>query len=123
MNRKYFISCLEREVSSDEAVSIKKLKVADTNSSTSRLASCENSFIRISEWADHILKRIENGIENLDIVDKQLLLEETEAEVNNEHDSILIVIREGEQLIKGKKALTITNSLIPLLKLLFLLVG
>ena len=90
---------LEREISLDDQIAVKKRKV--TNSS--RISTVEDSFLRINEWAEHIIKRLEDGIVNLELVDKQLLLEETEAEVKTQQEKILVLIQEGEALINGKK--------------------
>ena len=89
---------LEREISLDDQIAVKKRKV--TNSS--RISTVEDSFLRINEWAEHIIKRLEDGIVSLELVDKQLLLEETEAEVKTQQEKILVLIKEGETLIDGK---------------------
>ena len=90
---------LEREISLDDQIAVKKRKV--TNSS--RISTVEDSFLRINEWAEHIIKRLEDGIVSLELVDKQLLLEETEAEVKTQQEKILVLIKEGETLINGKE--------------------
>ena len=90
---------LEREISLDDQIAVKKRKV--TNSST--ITTVEDSFLRINEWAEHIIKRLEDGIVSLELVDKQLLLEETEAEVKTQQEKILVLIKEGETLINGKE--------------------
>ena len=90
---------LEREISLDDQIAVKKRKV--TNSST--ISTVEDSFLRINEWAEHIIKRLEDGIVSLELVDKQLLLEETEAEVKTQQEKILVLIKEGETLINGKE--------------------
>ena len=89
---------LEREITLDDQIAVKKRKV--TNSS--RISTVEDSFLRINEWAEHIIKRLEDGIVSLELVDKQLLLEETEAEVKTQQEKILVLIKEGETLINGK---------------------
>ena len=80
-------------------MSVKKRKVNNSN-----IVSFESSNVRITEWAEHILKRLEDGIVNchLDIGDKQLLLEETEAEVKTQQEKITEVINEGDSLIAGE---------------------
>ena len=90
---------LEREITLDDQIAVKKRKV--TNSST--ISTVEDSFLRINEWAEHIIKRLEDGIVSLELVDKQLLLEETEAEVKTQQEKILVLIKEGETLINGKE--------------------
>ena len=90
---------LEREITLDDQIAVKKRKV--TNSST--ITTVEDSFLRINEWAEHIIKRLEDGIVSLELVDKQLLLEETEAEVKTQQEKILVLIKEGETLINGKE--------------------
>ena len=90
---------LEREITLDDQIAVKKRKV--TNSS--RISTVEDSFLRINEWAEHIIKRLEDGIVSLELVDKQLLLEETEAEVKTQQEKILVLIKEGETLINGKE--------------------
>ena len=90
---------LERETTLDDQIAVKKRKV--TNSST--ITTVEDSFLRINEWAEHIIKRLEDGIVSLELVDKQLLLEETEAEVKTQQEKILVLIKEGETLINGKE--------------------
>ena len=90
---------LEREISLDDQIAVKKRKV--TNSS--RISTVEDSFLRINEWAEHIIKRLVDGIVSLELVDKQLLLEETEAEVKTQQEKILVLIKEGETLINGKE--------------------
>ena len=90
---------LEREITLDDQIAVKKRKV--TNSS--RISTVEDSFLRINEWAEHIIKRLEDGIVSLELVDKQLLLEETEAEVKTQQEKILVLIKEGDTLINGKK--------------------
>ena len=89
---------LEREISLDDQIAVKKRKVT----SSSRISTVEDSFLRINEWAEHIIKRLEDGIVSLELVDKQLLLEETEAEVKTQQEKILVLIKEGETLIDGK---------------------
>ena len=90
---------LEREITLDDQIAVKKRKV--TNSS--RISTVEDSLLRINEWAEHIIKRLEDGIVSLELVDKQLLLEETEAEVKTQQEKILVLIKEGETLINGKE--------------------
>ena len=90
---------LERETTLDDQIAVKKRKV--TNSST--ISTVEDSLLRINEWAEHIIKRLEDGIVSLELVDKQLLLEETEAEVKTQQEKILVLIKEGETLINGKE--------------------
>ena len=90
---------LEREITLDDQIAVKKRKV--TNSST--ITTVEDSLLRINEWAEHIIKRLEDGIVSLELVDKQLLLEETEAEVKTQQEKILVLIKEGETLINGKE--------------------
>ena len=90
---------LEREITLDDQIAVKKRKV--TNSST--ISTVEDSLLRINEWAEHIIKRLEDGIVSLELVDKQLLLEETEAEVKTQQEKILVLIKEGETLINGKE--------------------
>ena len=97
---------LEREISLDDQIAVKKRKV--TNSST--ISTVEDSFLRINEWAEHIIKRLEDGIVSLELVDKQLLLEETEAEVKTQQEKILVLIKEGETLINGKETLNKSRS-------------
>ena len=97
---------LEREITLDDQIAVKKRKV--TNSS--RISTVEDSFLRINEWAEHIIKRLEDGIVSLELVDKQLLLEETEAEVKTQQEKILVLIKEGETLINGKETLNKTRS-------------
>ena len=89
---------LERETTLDDQIAVKKRKV--TNSS--RISTVEDSLLRINQWAEHIIKRLEDGIVSLELVDKQLLLEETEAEVKTQQEKILVLIKEGETLIDGK---------------------
>ena len=57
--------------------------------------------MRILNWAEHLLERLEDGIDNLDIGDKQFLYEETEAEVRNQQVQIFENIQEGEALVRG----------------------
>ena len=90
---------LEREITLDDQIAVKKRKV--TNSST--ITTVEDSLLRINEWAEHIIKRLEDGIVSLELVDKQLLLEETEAEVKTQQEKIVVLIKEGETLINGKE--------------------
>ena len=100
-------SCLEREVSPDETVTVKKRKVSDSGEGcstnyNSRLISFENLYSRNCEWVSHLLSRLEDGTKHLDTEDKQLLLEETEAEVQTYQEKLLELISEGECLINGK---------------------
>ena len=105
-------SCLEREVSpADQTVTVKKRKVSDDageDCSTNfipRLKSFENLYSRNSEWVSHLLNRLEDGTKHLETEDKQLLLEETEAEVQTHQEKLLELISEGESLIRGKSYL------------------
>ena len=66
-----------------------------------RLDNFEALDVRILSWAEHILERLEDGLDKLDIGDKQLLYEETEAEVRNQQTQIFENIQEGEALIRG----------------------
>ena len=66
-----------------------------------RLDNFEALDARILNWAEHLLERLEDGIDKLDIGDKQLLYEETEAEVRNQQVQILENIQEGEALVRG----------------------
>ncbi len=69
-----------------------------------RLDNFEALDARILNWAEHLLERLEDGIDKLDIEDKQLLYEETEAEVRNQRVQILENIQEGEALVRGNNA-------------------
>ena len=91
---------LERESTFDDQIAVKKRKVTHF----SKVSNVEESFLRINEWAEHIIKRLEDGNATLELVDKQLLLEETEAEVKTQQEKILLLIQEGETLINGKKS-------------------
>ena len=66
-----------------------------------RLDNFETLDVRILNWAEHVLERLEDGIDQLDIGDKQLLYEETEAEVRNQQLQIFENIQQGEALIRG----------------------
>ena len=75
-----------------------------------RLNNFEALDVRILNWAEHLLERLEEGKGQLDIGDKQLLYEETEAEVRNQHGQIFANIQAGESLIRGIKIMTVTEK-------------
>ena len=66
-----------------------------------RLDNFETLDVRILNWAEHVLERLEDSIDQLDIGDKQLLYEETEAEVRNQQLQIFENIQQGEALLRG----------------------
>ena len=85
------------EKESSEEVSVKKLKV------TSDICEkYEARVSRISCWADHILTRLDEGLERLDLVDQQLLYEETEAEVRSQEEKTKELLEEGRNLSCGE---------------------
>ena len=80
----------------------------DRASFKTRLVNFEALDVRILNWAEHVLERLEDGIDQLDIGDKQLLYEETEAEVRNQQLQIFENIQQGEALIRGNNVMTLT---------------
>ena len=86
----------DRDISPNEAVSSKKRKVTST-----RRISFENSYARISGWAEHILTRLEDGVAGLELVDQQFLHEETEAEVKSQEEKVEELVRLGQDLVRG----------------------
>ena len=87
----------DRDISPGEAVSSKKRKVTST-----RRISFENSYARITGWAEHILTRLEDGVAGLELVDQQFLHEETEAEVKSQEEKVEELVRLGQELVRGK---------------------
>ena len=85
--------------SESSEVSVKKLKVASASDIYERY---EAGLSRISCWADHILTRLDDGLERLDLVDQQLLYEETEAEVRSQEEATSEIIQEGRNLCSGE---------------------
>ena len=79
-------------------MSVKKLKVASVSDIYEKY---EARVSRISCWADHILTRLDDGLERLDLVDQQLLYEETEAEVRSQEQTSEI-IQEGRNFCSGE---------------------
>lgn len=75
-----------------------------------RLDNFEALDVRILNWAEHLLERLEDGIDKLDIGDKQLLYEETEAEVRNQQVQIFENIQEGEALVRGNNVQQTSTS-------------
>lgn len=80
-------------------MSVKKLKVASVSDIYEKY---EARVSRISCWADHILTRLDDGLERLDLVDQQLLYEETEAEVRSQEEQTSEIIQEGRNLCSGE---------------------
>lgn len=67
----------------------------------SRLDKFSGLHARIVTWAEHLLQRLEEGLCQLDIGDKQLLYEETLAEVTNQQKQITENSQDGKALLRG----------------------
>ena len=93
------ISCEKKELvkKTQETVSTKLV------TSAQQFDSFLSSSQRLLEWADYIQQRLEDGINNLDnLGDKQLLLEETSAEVSSQEEKLSSLVSEGEQLVESE---------------------
>ena len=76
---------------------MKKIEVSSV-----RYEKNEKSVSQLTCWADHILTRLDDGLQRLDLEDQQLLHEETEAEVRGQQEAADEVIKEGTNLISGE---------------------
>ena len=70
----------------------------------------EETVSRIKCWAEHILTRLEDGLKSLDLVDQQLLLEETEAELRSQAEHVDGVFKEGKNLKSGELSGCLSRS-------------